>query len=51
MHAVLTYLRKHIHAVSSMCLCVHVYKLELEPSGLIMWPGNYTGLSEEARAV
>lgn len=36
---------------SAACVCVCVfYKLELEPSGLITWPGNYTGLSEEARA-
>ncbi len=36
---------------SAACVCVCVfYKLELEPSGLIMWPGNYTGLSEEAIA-
>lgn len=36
---------------SAACVCVCVfYKLALEPSGLIMWPGNYTGLSEKARA-
>jgi len=29
-------------------VCVF-YKLALEPSGLIMWPSNYTGLSEKAR--
>lgn len=36
---------------STACVCVCVfYKLALEPSGLIMWPSNYTGLSEEVRA-
>lgn len=36
---------------SAACVCVSVfYKLALEPSGLIMRPCNYTGLSEEARA-
>lgn len=36
---------------SAACVCVCVfYKLAMEPSGLIMWPGNYTGLSEEVRA-
>lgn len=36
---------------SAACVCVCVfYKSVLEPSGLIMWPGNYTGLSEQARA-
>ncbi len=49
MHAVFTYLRMHMRSAACVCVCVF-YKLELEPSGLIMWPGNYTGLSEETRA-
>lgn len=44
-------IRERAFMRSAACVCVCVfYKLALEPSGLIMWPGNYTGLSEEVTA-